>query len=177
MTRYHPIIVALHWLLAAMILLALFAGNFLLEALPNSDPAKIDGLRAHMTIGIAIGALMLVRLITRFATETPPHADTGNAMLNIAGRVAHWGLYLLVFGMVASGLGIAQLAGLPAIVFGGEGTLPATFDDIPPRAAHGLISILLMLFIAAHIAGWLYHAIFVKDRLLSRMWFGKRSAD
>ena len=175
MTRFHPIIVALHWLLAAMILLALFAGNFLLEALPNSDPAKLDGLRAHMTIGIAIGALMLIRLITRFATTLPPHADTGNALLNLAGRVAHWGLYLLVFAMVSTGLGIAQFAGLPAIVFGGEGALPATFDDLPPRAAHGVFGILLVLLILGHIAGWLYHLVFVKDRLLSRMWFGKRS--
>ena len=34
--------------------------------------------------------------------------------------------------------------------------------------------VVLMLLIAAHLAGWLYHALVVKDRLLARMWFGKR---
>lgn len=92
MTRYHPLIVALHWLLALMIVLALIAGNVLLDAVPNNDPQKIAGLRNHMSLGIAIGVLMLLRLVVRFVTQKPPHADTGNAMLNLAGQAAHWGL-------------------------------------------------------------------------------------
>ncbi len=175
MTRYHPILVALHWLLALLIVLALVAGNVLLEPVPNSDPSKLDGLKNHMGLGITIGVLMLVRLGVRLFTKKPPHADTGNAMLNIAGQVAHWGLYILVFLMVASGMGISISAGLPAIVGGSGDPLPADFSAYPPRAAHGAISILLMLLILAHIAGWAYHALFVKDRLLSRMWFGKRT--
>jgi len=177
MTRYHPLLVALHWLLALMIVVALVAGNVLLEAVPNSDPQKIAGLRNQLSIGIGIGVLMLIRLAVRVFTQKPPHADTGNPMLNLAGRAAHWGLYLLVFAMVASGIGIALSAGLPGIVFGGGGTLPADFSDLSPRAAHGILSVLLMLLIAAHVAGWLYHLLFVKDRLLSRMWFGARKGE
>ena len=174
MTRYHPALVALHWLLALFIVLALVAGNLLLEAVPNSDPAKIDGLRNHMGLGLTIGALMLIRLIVRRTTRKPPPADTGIRLLNIAGQAAHWGLYILVFLMVASGLGIALSAGLPGIVFGGAGTLPADFSAYPPRAVHGIVSVLLMLLILGHVAGWAYHALFLKDRLLSRMWFGRR---
>ena len=174
MTRYHPALVALHWLLALFIVLALIAGNVLLEAVPNSDPAKIAGLKNHMGLGITIGVLMLIRFGLRLFTGKPPPADTGNGLLNIAGRAAHWGLYLLVFVMVASGLGIALSAGLPAILGGSGDPLPADFSAYPPRAVHGVVSVLLMLLIAAHIAGWAYHALFVKDHLLSRMWFGKR---
>lgn len=178
MTRYHPVLVALHWLLALMIVMALVAGNLLLEAVPNSDPQKIAGLRNHMSLGIAIGVLMLIRLLVRSFTAKPPHADTGNALLNLAGRAAHWGLYLLVFAMVASGIGISLSAGLPDIVFGGADTpLPADFSAYKARAAHGIISVLLMLLILAHLAGWLYHRLVVKDRLLARMWFGRRSGD
>jgi len=175
MTRYHPALVALHWLLALLIVLALIAGNVLLEATPNSDPAKIGGLRNHMGLGIVIGVLMLIRLIVRQTTGKPPHADTGNRLLNIAGLAAHWGLYILVLVMVASGLGIALSAGLPAIIGGSGDPLPADFSAYPPRAVHGIVSVLLMLLILAHFAGWAYHALFVKDRLLARMWFGKRS--
>ena len=175
MTRYHPLLVALHWLLAILIIMALVAGNVLLEAVPNSDPQKIGGLQNHMTLGIVIGVLMLIRLATRLSSNKPPHADTGNALLNTAGHVAHWALYALVLLMVGSGIGIAIGAGLPAIVFGGEGTLPEDFSHLAPRTAHGIISVLLGLTILAHFAGWLYHAVFVKDRLLSRMWFGNRT--
>jgi hypothetical protein len=43
-SRYHPLLVALHWLLAALILAALAVGFFGLAAMPNADPQKIAGL-------------------------------------------------------------------------------------------------------------------------------------
>lgn len=175
MTRDHPALVALHWLLALLIVLALIAGKLLLEAVPNSDPSKIDGLRNRMGLGIAICVLMPVRLVVRLTTAKPPHADTGNAVLDIAGRAAHRGLNGLVLLMVASGLGIALSVGLPAIIGGSGDPLPADFSAFPPRAAHGIISSLLILLILAHIAGWAYLTLFRKDRLLSLMWFGKRN--
>jgi cytochrome b561 len=46
-TRYHPLLVALHWLLAFLIIAALFAGFFLLARMPNSDPQKIRVLLVH----------------------------------------------------------------------------------------------------------------------------------
>ena len=175
MTRYHPALVALHWLLAAMVIGALFMGGQVLAALPNDSPDKMFSLRAHMTVGLVIGVLMLARLVTRLKTQHPPKADTGNALLNMGGRAAHWALYAFVLLMVASGVGISLTAGLPDIVFGGSGApLPETFDDLAPRVAHGIISKLLALTILAHIAGWLYHQFALKDGLISRMWFGSR---
>ena len=44
MTRYHPLLVVLHWLLALMIIVALVMGSTSLDPIPNDDPAKIDGL-------------------------------------------------------------------------------------------------------------------------------------
>ncbi len=175
MTRYHPFLVVLHWLLAAMIIGGLIMGGNVLAATPNDDPFKLTSLMMHMGMGIAILALMLIRLVTRFATAKPPKADAGNAALNFGATAAHWGLYLLVFAMCASGLALANMAGLPAIVFGGSGDpLPADFSEFPPRAAHGIIATLLGLLILAHIAGFLYHQFVRKDGLMGRMWFGNR---
>jgi cytochrome b561 len=39
-SRYHPLLVALHWLLAALILAALAVGFFGLAAMPNADPKR-----------------------------------------------------------------------------------------------------------------------------------------
>lgn len=176
-TRYHPALVALHWLLALMILGLLFGGNFLLEPVPNSDPDKVFGFTNHMIGGVTVGTLMIVRLLVRLFTKTPPHAETGSAALDLAGRAAHWGLYLLVFAMVGSGIALSQTSGLGEIVFfGGEGPLPPDFSAFPARAVHGVISILLMALILAHLAGWAYHSFVLKDGLIRRMWFGKRNA-
>ena len=177
MRRYHPALVTLHWLLALMIVGGLIMGRFVLSATPNSDPFKMTSLTMHMSVGILILALMILRLVLRLTTAKPPHADIGNATLNKGAIAAHWAFYVLVFAMCASGLAIANIAGLPGIVFGGsEEALPANFDDIGPRAAHGMIATLLWLLILSHAAAGLYHQFIRKDGLFGRMWFGNRDA-
>ncbi|SMR72153.1 cytochrome b561 [Aliiroseovarius halocynthiae] len=176
MKRYHPLLVSIHWIVALMVLLALLVGGPALAELENSDPDKIFALAGHMIWGIVIGTLMIIRLITRFSTQTPPEADAGHAMLNFGAKLAHWGLYLLIFGMVGSGLGLALSADLFAISFGSSAaTLPLDFKDLTARQAHGLIANLLLLLVALHLLGWAYHQFIRKDHLFRRMWFGKRA--
>jgi len=178
MTRYHPLLVALHWLLAVLILAGLIIGGTVLAETPNDDPGKLLALRLHMGSGIVILVLMLIRLGTRLMAAGPPHADIGNPALNTAGIWAHWGLYLLVLAMAGSGLLLANMAGLPAIVFGGSGDpLPADFNDLTPRSVHGVLATALGLLIAAHVAAGLYHQFIRRDGLFARMWFGRRDAD
>ena len=175
MTRYHPVLVALHWLLALLIIVGLIMGSQVLAATPNDDPFKLTSLMMHMSMGILILVLMIIRLATRMMTKKPPHVDIGNAMLNRLGVWTHWAFYLVVFAMCASGLATANIAGLPAIVFGGSGEpLPPSFDDIAPRAAHGALAVVLMLLIAGHVVAGLYHQYVRKDGLFLRMWFGSR---
>lgn len=168
-TRYPRRLAWLHWVLAAMVIGALVAGSVILDRTPNSDPAKIMSLRMHMTLGIAILILMIWRLVVRFRGPLPPHADAGNAALNAGAKLAHVALYVLVFGMCASGIALSAMAGLPGIVFGGQGSLPADFAGYAPRAAHGIMAKLLMLVIAAHVAGALYHQLVLRDGLMRRM--------
>ncbi len=177
MTRYHPLLVVLHWLLALMIIGGLIMGGNVLAETPNDDPFKLTSLKMHMGMGLAILALMLVRLITRLRTAKPPHADIGNAALNKVGSWTHWAFYLVVIAMCLSGIAISQMAGLPAIVFGGSGApLPVDFSAYPPRAAHGILALILKLLILGHVAAFLYHQFVRKDGLFSRMWFGDRNA-
>lgn len=175
MQRYHPALVALHWLMALVILLALVAGT-LLANLPPESLDKVMGLAGHMTVGIAIGVLLLIRLAVRLSTSHPPDASTGNALLDRIGRWTHWAFYLFVAGMVLSGLGMAFGADLFSIVYGGAAeTLPPELQELPPRIGHGIISKALIALIALHVAAALYHQIILKDRLLGRMWFGRRT--
>jgi len=175
MKRYHSFLITLHWLLAILLIASLFMGSNVLSEIPNSDPEKIFSLRIHMSIGITILVLTIIRLVVRLKSQKPPHADIGNALLNKLGVLAHYVLYLLVILMAVSGIGISIMAGLPDIVFGGSGAaLPSSFDEFLPRAVHGIIATLLLITIAAHVLAALYHQFVRKDALLSRMWFGKR---
>jgi cytochrome b561 len=95
-SRYHPLLVTLHWLLAVLIIAALFIGFFWLAAMPNSDPRKIDVLLVHMAGGMLVLALMVIRLIVRMWTAKPPTATTGNPPLDRITSVIHYGFYIQV---------------------------------------------------------------------------------
>jgi cytochrome b561 len=175
MTRYHPALVVLHWLIALMVIGLLFAGKVILDGMPNTDPAKVQLLMFHMAGGMAVLALMLLRIALRRGTTAPPPAPTGNALLDRAGPLAHLALYLLVIAMSLSGFALSLMAGLPDIVFGGSGApLPVDFGVYWPRGLHGLLSGLLIALVLLHIAAAIWHQAVRKDRLLSRMWFGPR---
>ena len=133
-------------------------------------------LKMHMTVGLVILVLMLVRLLVRIKTQKPPRADIGHPALNKMAVGAHHMLYLVVVAVAVSGVGISIAAGLPEIIFGGSAApLPADFNDLLPRKAHGVLVLVLKLLIAGHLLAALYHQFVRKDSLFSRMWFGKRS--
>jgi len=169
--RYHPALVALHWLLALAIIGNLVAGKLILEGMANTDPAKAEFLRLHMTSGLTILILMLVRLVVRWRTAKPPIPNTGP--LRLLAIANHWALYAFSLAMVMTGLGTAQLGGLFPILQGLPVTLPASFDSIPPFAGHILFSSVLLLLLALHIGAVTWHLI-KHDNVLPRMWFGAR---
>ncbi|HML07548.1 MAG TPA: cytochrome b/b6 domain-containing protein [Xanthobacteraceae bacterium] len=174
--RYHPLLVTLHWLLAILIIAALFVGYFLLASMPNANPEKIRILMAHMSVGMLILALTIIRFVVRMLTSRPQAATTGYPMLDRLAPVTHYGFYVLILLMVGSGYATAILAGLNRIVFQKSGEpLPPSFDVYPSFIAHGAIAALLAAFITLHVLAALYHQFIRKDRLFRRMFFGRRA--
>ena len=173
-SRYHPLLVLLHWLLAFLIIGALFFGAAIMAHTSNANPAKIEMLQKHMGAGFAILALVLVRLLVRSRTSHPAIASAGNPWLDRLAWVSHRLLYVAVLGQAGSGAIMALQTRLPQIVYEHQGTLPADFWAFPIRHAHYGFSRLLMALIALHLAGAFYHTFVLRDRLLQRMGFGRR---
>jgi cytochrome b561 len=172
-SRYHPLLVALHWILAVLIMAALTLGALVMVKIPNTSPMKFEALRSHMLGSTLILVLMLVRLIVRMRTRHPTAASAGHPLLDRLAWTSHRLLYGAVLGMAASGWLMALQSGLPGILFDG-GTLPADFWVYPIRTVHYLFSRMLMALIALHIIGALYHTLLLRDGLLKRMLFGRR---
>lgn len=170
--RYAPVHVVIHWLMALLVFMMLGIGKFAMPSVSPQDPQKVMVLQTHTYIGGAIAILLIARLVIRFTMKRPAPADAGNAFLNFVGKTVHVLLYILLIGMALSGLGLFQLANLPA-VFGGTQAYPSNFFDYPPRNSHGLFSWVLLVLVFLHIGAALYHQFVRKDNLISRMWFGK----
>jgi cytochrome b561 len=172
-SRYQPVLVALHWLLALMIIGLLCLGFFVLANMPNTDPKKLDILVWHMTGGMFVLVLTILRFVIRIWSARPATATTGSPLLDRLASIAHHSLYVIVFLMIASGWYTGWLI---SGVFQHNGeTLPNTFAVFPSFQAHAALATLLAILIAVHIAAALYHQFVLKDGLFRRIWFGKRT--
>ncbi|MET0081132.1 MAG: cytochrome b/b6 domain-containing protein, partial [Candidatus Thiodiazotropha lotti] len=170
MKRYHSLLITLHWLLAVLILMGLIMGSNVLSPTPNDVPEKLLYLRVHMSMGMLILVLMMVRLVVRVFSKKPAAADIGHSFLNKLGVTTHYLLYLITLLLAVSGLATASLAGLPDIVFGGSSApVPASFDEFPPRIAHGILASVLLFLVVGHVMASLYHQFVRRDGLFSRM--------
>ena len=172
--RYHPALTVLHWLLAFMILFALAMGSLKLQYIPNSSPEKLAALRGHMMAGNLILILTLIRLGVRIKTSHPAPVAGNSILLNVLATLMHYGLYFFILLTIVSGLALAVQTDLPAIVFEGEGSLPASFTDFTTHKLHGWAAMTLLAMIIGHALAALYHQFIRKDGLIRRMWFGRR---
>jgi cytochrome b561 len=174
-SRYHWSIVLLHWLLAFYIIATLAGGFLIIGPMANTDPEKKRVLLFHMSFGMGIAGVMLLRLVLRFVTAKPAELTTGHAALDRLVPYAHYAFYLLVVLQAATGLTTALLAGLNRSVFQGTGEpLPADFSAYPSFTAHFALAVLLSALVVIHVAAALYHQFLLRDRILGRMWFGRR---
>ena len=120
--RYHPLHVTLHWLTALLIFLPVMSGFLVLARTPDAQEAQMLGM--HKWIGIILGLVIIARIVTRFAFKRPAPADAGHPLLNLAGKVTHFLLYIAAFGMLFTGDSLDEAYGLENIL-AGNGTMPA----------------------------------------------------
>jgi cytochrome b561 len=171
-SRYQPALVALHWLLALMIIGLLCLGFLVLAVMPNTDPKKLDILVWHMSGGMFVLVLMILRAIIRMRSARPATPTGGSPLLDRLASIAHVSFYVIVFLMIASG----WLTGwLISGAFQPNGEALPDFDVLPTFQVHSALATLLVILIAAHIAAALYHQFVLKDGLFRRMWFGERT--
>ena len=173
-SRYHPLLVVLHWTSALLIVFMLAFGSLVMARLPNNE-AKLLPLTLHMFTGLLILVLTVTRFIVRLATPKPAPASIGNKFLDTVGVVTHWLLYLGAFGMGLSGLGMAIQSNLFGMIGSGEWSLSGGFYQFAPRSGHHYLALAMDALILMHIGAALFHQIIRKDHLLARMSFGKKA--
>ena len=69
--RYTGVAIALHWLIAALIV-AQIAFGWYLQSVPRKTPDRTIYVNLHKSTGLTIGLLILLRLAWRFTHKAPP---------------------------------------------------------------------------------------------------------
>jgi cytochrome b561 len=169
-TRYTPVAVVLHWLLALAII-GTFSVGFYMSDLPFSL-TRLKLYNWHKWAGVTILALSAVRLLWRLA-HRPPADLPMPAWQARAAHATHGLLYVTFFAVPLLGWAYSSAAGFPIVWFG---VLPLP-DFVPKDKAladtlkqlHGLAAYGLALLVLAHVAGALKHRFIDRDGLLARM--------
>ena len=169
--RYGTVPIALHWLSALAILVML--GSGLAVANVPDEAARIGILTVHLSVGIVVLLLTLMRFAWWIAVDRRPdnHAGIPGWQATVS-HLVHYGLYALIVLMLASGIALALLSGVVPGIYAGTITTLPDFGTLPPFVAHSFGAWALIGLVALHVAAALYHQIWRRDRLLARMGVG-----
>jgi len=164
---------ALHWLLAALIVGSFGVGLYM-TGLPFS-PLRLKIYSWHKWAGVTILALSALRLLWRLG-HRPPALPPGMSALQLASyRISHTLMYLLFFAVPLSGWAYSSAMGMPVAWFG---VLPLpdfvpvdhAFAEAVLQPLHRNCAFVLAGVTLLHVAAVLKHHWIDRDGLLKRMW-------
>lgn len=168
---YGLIAQALHWLVVVGISTQFLWAWRIDQA--DSIRAEFALVNQHKSIGMAVLALVLIRLLWRAFNRPPPFPQSMAGWDRFAATTAHWLLYGLILLMPLSGWIYTSAAGfgpeffglvdLPTLVEQNE-RLETLFGEI-----HEWLSICILALVSIHVLAVLRHQFVLKDGLLRRM--------
>ncbi|KVC90012.1 cytochrome B [Burkholderia ubonensis] len=170
--RYTSTAIALHWLIALLIVCG-FALGWVMTDIPGFTPTKLKYFSWHKWIGVTVSALAAVRVLWR-ATHMPPPAPAGMpALQRIAAHGVHMLLYVLMIVIPVTGYLYSSASNIP-VVYLGIVPLPRLIDPDPAlketfKTLHVSLNYILLALVALHVLAVAKHQLLDRDGLLSRM--------
>jgi cytochrome b561 len=171
--RYTRTAIALHWLIALLIVCGFCLGLYMVEL--KFSPVKLALYSYHKWIGVSIFSLALLRLLWRLMHTPPPLPATVPAWQRHIAAALHVVLYLLILTIPVTGWLYSSAAGVPTVPFGIAALqLPDLLERNKELAAslrflHVALNFSLAALVALHVAAALKHQFFDRDGLLVRM--------
>jgi cytochrome b561 len=173
MRRYPLRTRILHWLVAILIFAMLFIG-FVMVTWLGSYSALVG---IHMTLGVVVLCIVVLRIANRFTHRTPKLPDTVGWVEHKLVVGSELTLYALMLAQPLIGWAMVSATGKHPVIFGSL-RLPriAPFDAdlfFVLRQTHSILAYALVAVIAAHVSAVLLHTLTLRDRMLSRMAFSR----
>lgn len=169
--RYSTTAIALHWILAVLIL-GQIAFGWYLQTVERGTPDRTIFVNLHKSFGMLLGLLILWRSWWRLTHRPPPLPGTRPAWEHRAAQLSHWGLYACMLVMPLSGYvasnfsrwGVNFFNVLPLPAWGVESEAVYGFLN----ATHVVTSYVLVTLIVLHVLGALRHLL-ARDGIFERM--------
>jgi cytochrome b561 len=169
---------ALHWLIALLVIGNLIGGHLIELFEDAADPGvkafgpTIEGL--HISFGATVLAMTILRVAWRLANPPPPLPAYMTPLERWLAGAVHFGFYLLLFILPFSGWAMLSTGRVPqSLSWFGLVSLPPLPLPSGMRGlfheGHEVLGWVMVALIALHVGAALKHRIFDRDDLLARM--------
>ena len=177
--RYTTVAIALHWIIALLII-GMIAFGWILEDMHYGPGSPKTGLvQVHKSTGITILLLSVARIVWRLMNPPPPEPPMPQWQ-KLLSTAVHILLYVLIIAMPLTGWIMASASTAHETRFFGtlEVSLPG-FAGMDAEArkpiedgfhqVHGNLAWVIIAMLALHLAGAFKHQFIDKDGLIARM--------
>ncbi|MFN4142953.1 cytochrome b [Aestuariivirga sp.] len=179
-SRYDGVAMIIHWVTAALMIFMVLFGEELMEAGEEAEEAGealagAFGPSLHVSLGAAVLALTLLRILWRLGHRAPPHPAGMKRWEVGLSHAVHGLFYLLLIGVPLAGwLAFGEFAreepAMAAIRVFGAVPLPASpATGEWAKEVHEIGSNLAMLLIGLHVLAALKHQFIDRDGIMGRM--------
>ena len=175
-SRYTWQAIALHWLLALLIIGMLWLG-FSIEVIPRNTPARGFYVNLHKSFGVLVLLLVLLRLVWRVTHKPPALPASLPSWQASAAAWSHRLLYLCMLLQPLSGY-LASSFGKYGVKFFGVPLPQWAWESKPVQAffgtIHGVVAVALLVLVVLHVGAALKHLLLDRDGVFQRMWPTRR---
>lgn len=171
-SRYTYTAIALHWLIALLIIATFFLGLTMVD-MPGITPTKLKYFNWHKWMGVTVFGLAVARLLWRLTHKAPVLPATMPQWQKLVAELGHFGLYVLMFAVPLSGYFYSLAAGFK-VVYLGLYPLPVLIDPNPQlkpllETTHYWLNMALAALVLGHALAALQHHFIERDDILKRM--------
>ena len=176
--RYHLTARLIHWIMALGFVFMWGSGFAMTKLVVDDSPLEELLFGLHISVGVTLLALLVLRIAIRLAHRPPPLPATIRRVERTAAHLGHAALYALPALVIAAGWAEVNFSGYAVQWFGVE--LPRIFpetgedlqdlsEDVHMWLAYGMLAVA-----AGHVAAALKHRWFDGHDVIRRMTFGVR---
>lgn len=178
MQRYGTVAIALHWLIALLVLAQIYLGWWMIEIPKYPVGVRAAWFNLHKSIGLTIAALIVLRLAWRLRHPPPALPASLPAWQARAAGINHFLLYAVLLLQPLVGYLGSSFSGYPIRYFGL--TLPNWGWDSPALKAilseiHFGLAWLVSALVLVHVAAAIAHLV-KRDGVFQRMLPSARAA-
>ncbi|MDR3099574.1 MAG: cytochrome b, partial [Paraburkholderia sp.] len=158
----------LHWSMAVLIVTMLFVGVGMVSTVSRLHNTL---LALHRPLGIALLALVIVRVAVRITRGAPALPADMPGWQRMAAHGSHLVLYLLMIAMPLIGWSMLSAGGYPVVLAGSVHLPPIAPHSVVLyaglRAAHTWLAMALFATVLLHVAAALFHGLIRRDGVLA----------